>query len=314
MRAFSFRAMAAAVIGAAVFTAASEARAQAAHVIYRFKGGKDGANPFAGLIDVGGILYGTTRTGGTVCVGGCGTVFKLTSKGVETVYDFTGASGAYPVSALTDLGGALYGTTSEGGTGGSGGCLSGGCGTVFKLTLTPKPKLVESKSFKGGSNANTPLAGLISAAGLELSQTLLYGTTSRGGNTKYCNGAGCGTVFFMAPQNLNVVSIYRPTGGSAGAFPHAGLVHEGTSLYGTTQYGGGTGCGGSGCGTVFEVLFHTGEAAGTTRHRFQGASDGAWPYGSLINVGGALYGTTSGGGGMGCAITYGCGTVFKVTP
>jgi len=52
-------------------------------VLHIFKGGKDGANPEAGLvIDTEGNLYGTTVGGGTACAGsgGCGTVFKLTGK------------------------------------------------------------------------------------------------------------------------------------------------------------------------------------------------------------------------------------------
>jgi len=49
-------------------------------VVYAFQGGNDGANPDAGLIDVAGVLYGTTRGGGYVnCYGaGCGTVFAIT--------------------------------------------------------------------------------------------------------------------------------------------------------------------------------------------------------------------------------------------
>jgi uncharacterized repeat protein (TIGR03803 family) len=50
-------------------------------VLYRFKGGTDGATPVAGLVfDLKGNLYGTTYYGGgsSNCgSGGCGTVFKL---------------------------------------------------------------------------------------------------------------------------------------------------------------------------------------------------------------------------------------------
>ena len=53
-------------------------------VLYRFKGGNDGANPNGGLIfDKAGAIYGTTQVGGstTLCAGigfvGCGTVFQL---------------------------------------------------------------------------------------------------------------------------------------------------------------------------------------------------------------------------------------------
>src|SRR5580698_10264873 len=33
-------------------------------IAYSFKGGYDGSQPTAGLLDVGGILYGTTNAGG----------------------------------------------------------------------------------------------------------------------------------------------------------------------------------------------------------------------------------------------------------
>jgi uncharacterized repeat protein (TIGR03803 family) len=47
-------------------------------IIYAFQGGADGSNP-NGLLEVGGVLYGTTSAGGgTACNGiGCGTVFKI---------------------------------------------------------------------------------------------------------------------------------------------------------------------------------------------------------------------------------------------
>jgi uncharacterized repeat protein (TIGR03803 family) len=44
--------------------------------LYRFLGGKDGANPYPGVVfDSLGNLYGTTYSGGSQC--GCGTVFSL---------------------------------------------------------------------------------------------------------------------------------------------------------------------------------------------------------------------------------------------
>jgi uncharacterized repeat protein (TIGR03803 family) len=48
-------------------------------VLYRFRGGRDGARPAAGLVaDATGALYGTTQEGGTGCDdAGCGTVFKV---------------------------------------------------------------------------------------------------------------------------------------------------------------------------------------------------------------------------------------------
>jgi uncharacterized repeat protein (TIGR03803 family) len=72
----------------------------------------DGAQPLAGLIDVDGVLYGTTSAGGY----GWGTVFTITTAGTERVlYAFHGGDGWAPYGGLTDVGGVLYGTTSLGG-------------------------------------------------------------------------------------------------------------------------------------------------------------------------------------------------------
>jgi uncharacterized repeat protein (TIGR03803 family) len=113
-------------------------------VLYNFAGAPDGANPNGELaMDAEGNLYGTTAIGGTLqCAydDGCGTVFKLTPAGQETIlYRFNGGwymDGAYPHSGLVlDAQGNLYGTTDEGGS--SPLCGSDGCGTVFEIKITP---------------------------------------------------------------------------------------------------------------------------------------------------------------------------------
>jgi uncharacterized repeat protein (TIGR03803 family) len=103
-------------------------------VLYSFAGGADGANPiYASLvIDAYGNLYGTTAYGGEnpACTSGCGTVFKVSINGKETVlYRFTetGGDGTHPIAGLvSDARGDLYGTTFEGG--------AADMGAVFKLT------------------------------------------------------------------------------------------------------------------------------------------------------------------------------------
>src|SRR5271157_1456393 len=108
-------------------------------VLYSFTGGADGAIPYAGLVpDAQGNLYGTTSQGGDpACTNGCGTVFKVDTKGKKTVlYSFTGgADGAIPYAGLArDAPGNLYGTAQRGGNLACTGPTNG-CGTVFKLTL-----------------------------------------------------------------------------------------------------------------------------------------------------------------------------------
>jgi uncharacterized repeat protein (TIGR03803 family) len=105
-------------------------------VLYRFKGGADGAEPNASVIrDAAGNLYGTTNYGGDLneCSGlGCGVAFKLDPTGKETVlYTFTGgADGANPeADLLQDEEGNLYGTAVGGGD------PTCQCGVVFKIAL-----------------------------------------------------------------------------------------------------------------------------------------------------------------------------------
>lgn len=102
-------------------------------VLYQFdRAAGDGVLPSSALIQASdGNFYGTTRAGGSgSCSAGCGTVFKISPGGDETVlYSFGGANdGAAPQATLLQASdGALYGTTSAGGE------LDQG--TVFRITL-----------------------------------------------------------------------------------------------------------------------------------------------------------------------------------
>lgn len=118
-------------------------------VLYAFGGGTlDGANPYGHLIQADdGNFYGTTNSGGTGnCSGGCGTVFKITPSGVETVlYSFAGgtADGESPGFGLVQASdGNFYGTAGAGGKFNS--------GVVFKLT----PVGVETVLHSFGGNTN----------------------------------------------------------------------------------------------------------------------------------------------------------------
>jgi uncharacterized repeat protein (TIGR03803 family) len=106
-------------------------------VLHAFLGGKDGAHPYGPVVqDDAGNLYGTTEYGGggNGCGDGCGTVFKISPGGKETVlYAFKNPKdGYYPMwSPVLDDAGNLYGTTLFGGSQ----CYDGaGCGTVFRLS------------------------------------------------------------------------------------------------------------------------------------------------------------------------------------
>lgn len=215
-------------------TAFSVTPAGAESVLYAFKGGTDGAEPYGHLTYANGTFYGTTDFGGTH--GGRGTVFAVTQTGAEKrVHSFKGGSdGNNTEAGLVDVGGTLYGTTLYGG---GAGCDGGGCGTVFSISPGGRESVVYV--FKGGDDGAVPIAGLVEMHGT------LYGTTYQGGT------GNAGTVFSVTPAGVEKI-VYAFRGGSDGAGP-VGLINVGGMLYGATNAGGGSGCYDGGCGTVFSV-------------------------------------------------------------
>ncbi|MFZ0033079.1 MAG: choice-of-anchor tandem repeat GloVer-containing protein [Candidatus Cybelea sp.] len=252
-------------------------------VLHSFGGTKtSGRAPYGGLVDVGGTFYGTTEYGGAF---DDGTVFTITPDDKEKLlYSFgKGTDGYGPSSVLLDAGGTLYGTTSAGGTNF---CPSSdGCGTVFSITTSGKEKVLHN--FGKGTDGRFPDAGLIEVHGT------LYGTTYKGGTY------GLGMVFGITTGGKEkVLHSFGP--GNDGENPGSGLIDVKGRLYGTTPYGGTH----NGSGTLFSVT-----TSGKERvlHNFGKGADGSFPYGSLIDVGGTLYGTTGDGG------AYGFGTLFSAT-
>ncbi len=292
--------------------------------LYSLQGApNDGAFPLAGVIaDETGALYGTTFAGGIAgCISNCGTVFKLapTNRGyVESfLYEFQGGKdGSNPGAGLIrNKQGVLYGTA---GSGGTGACSSGpGCGVVFKLTPSGSG-YTESVlySFQGSPNDGAGPYGLIIGK-----SGALYGTTSSGGlQSSACpDGNGCGTVFRLTPSLNGYVEtiLYFFQGGGDGANPVSGLVADKVgALYGVT-IGGGL-CGNGGCGTVFKLTPNGSAYTESVIYRFETNSpDGNSPLGGVvIDDTGALYGTTSSGGGgdPSCVASGGCGVIYKLTP
>jgi uncharacterized repeat protein (TIGR03803 family) len=266
-------------------------------MLYSFKGGGsgDGAYPIAGLLNVKGMLYGTTYNGGACASvsGGCGTVFSITPSGTETVlHTFKGRSGdgAYPYAGLINVRGTFYGTTSEGGT-----CSSfvGGCGTVFSLTPSGTETVLYSFKGSGSGDGNLPTMSLVDVKGT------LYGTTYEGGANCGSSG-GCGTVFSITPSGAEtVLHSFGRSGDGANPYAGLGLLNVKGTLYGTTIFGGA-----NGDGTVFAI---TKSGTETVFHSFAGGSgDGAGPRAGLISIKGKLYGTTYDGG------ANGDGTVFAL--
>jgi uncharacterized repeat protein (TIGR03803 family) len=146
-------------------------------------------------------------------------------------------------------------------------------------------------SFKGGTDGDAPVAGLLRDASGNL-----YGTTFYGGTSDH------GTVFKLDAAGTETV-LYRFTGGADGGNPQAGLIRDAAgNLYGTTLYGGIPSCQ---CGTVFK-LDTTGTEIVLHSFNFDGV-DGIAPQAGLVrDAAGNFYGTTSLGGAVDN------GTVFKL--
>jgi uncharacterized repeat protein (TIGR03803 family) len=269
-------------------------------ILHRFKSGSDGAVPAAALIEVGGVLYGTTSTGGTGtgCTGGCGTVFKLDTNGKSesVLYSFGGGTdGAVPAAGLIAVDGSLYGTTEFGGAR-SRRCSSG-CGTLFSVSTGGTERVLYR--FPGGADGDRPLAPLLEFDGA------LYGTTAYGGTaTGFCE-TGCGTIFRISTSGglTHIYSFKYAPSSSDGAFPEAGLAALSGNLYGTTLGGGKFGE-----GSVFVV--NPSSKAERVLHDFDCCAtikDGSYPLAALTPASGALYGTTRSGG------SGNAGTAFVVT-
>jgi uncharacterized repeat protein (TIGR03803 family) len=287
----SSRALSGAIL-ALLIVAVPYSHAQNEVVIHTFTGGTDGANPYAGLVlDSRGNLYGTTVNGGgsTSCSGGCGTVFKVTSSGKESIlYSFAGGTdGANPYGGLIrDARGNLYGTTVYGGS---------YVGTVFEVTAGGAETLLHVFGSSSTGDGSVPFAGLLADP-----KGNLYGTTFSGGS-QCTTGGGCGTVFQVAPAGIETV-LYSFAGGTDGSFPFCSLAWDTDgNLYGTTVFGGTYDQ-----GAVFRVSLSGTE---TVLYSFTGGDDGGQPAAGLVrDPKGNLFGTTQKGG------AFGNGTVFRITP
>lgn len=123
-------------------------------VLYSFTGGSDGGNPVGKLTqDAAGNMYSMTYGGGSTPTNAYGTLFKITSAGVESVlYSFCQLTnctdGARPAGALVlDASGNLYGTSILGGT--------NNAGVVFKVTADGVESVLDDLTIAadGGNGA-----------------------------------------------------------------------------------------------------------------------------------------------------------------
>jgi len=216
-------------------------------ILYSFADSGDAAFPSSDLItDGAGTLYGTALIGG---VNNLGAVYQLSppitpgEPWTETViFSFSGSDGTLPFGRLQlDETGALYGTTTSGG--------SGQAGTVFKLIPPSPPGVSWSQSvlynFSGGGDGGSPFAGVIFG-----NKGRLFGTASTGGNGRPDPG---GVIFRLdPPQNEGdpwKERVLYSFGGPDGFRSLSQLVRRNGAMYGTTSAGGL-----NGTGTVFVLI------------------------------------------------------------
>jgi uncharacterized repeat protein (TIGR03803 family) len=179
--------------------------------------------------------------------------------------------------------------------------ITGFLTAAVPASAASKEKVLYSYKRKHGT---TPFASLIfDKAGN------LYGTAFYGGEDRYCQGRGCGTVFQLTPgahSTWTETVLYTFCAGrdcADGAEPYASLIFDAAGdLYGTTVSPG---------GNVFRLEpGANGTWTEKVLHRFGSAFDGSNPYGGVIfGAAGNLYGTTSYGGS---SEEY--GTVFQLSP
>lgn len=214
--------------------------------LYEFTGGVDGANPLAGVVDLNGVLYGTTLNGGSEQLG---TVYELRPPptackavlcywGETVLHSFAGSpdgSGPGYGNVSFDQVGNIYGTTIDGGN-----SLSPGCGIIWELTRSGGGWSENILfNFISGSDGCNPYSGVIfDSAGNLYGNTLLSG-----------DGTG-GTVYQLTHLEGNwVENILADGSQGTGSYPYGTLIMDQSgSLYGTaSDYFSGRG------GTVFKI-------------------------------------------------------------
>jgi uncharacterized repeat protein (TIGR03803 family) len=241
-------------------------------------------------LDASGDLYGTSYQGGSSqsCYPfGCGTVWKLSSSGLETVlHSFDFSDGAWPGGGdlKMDEQGNLYGVTSGGD--------SNADGTLFEISSGGAFSVLYN--FTGGRDGCGPVGSLLNYKGN------LNGTA-----VSSCGSGGYGTVwqYNLGGKTLKLLHSFS---GTDGAHPFGGVgCQQGKkavcagNMFGTTNQGGI-----DGNGTVWEI-----DSSGKFRtlHKFAN-SDGTHPSDRLfVDNKGNIYGTTVSGG------SYGDGTLWEIT-
>ena len=270
---------------------------------YSFTGGADGGGPSAGVItDVSHNLFGTTTYGGA---NGSGDVFELK-------YTATSPTSGYYASAPTDIynfaanevvgseltlsGGHLYGVANTGGSAGP-----GGPGTVFEIidpyASTPSPSNGVTLYDFANSTGSSPTGGVAVTSNPNGPGVTLFGGLGIG----LGGASGSGGIYSLTVTNpgdpasgsISINDVYDFTGQSNGdgSGPVGAPLMINGSLYGVTNSGGS-----GGSGAIYEIANpYALTPADTILNSFNEGVNGSAPYGTAIQDGRFLLGTTSQG-------------------
>jgi uncharacterized repeat protein (TIGR03803 family) len=253
----------------------------------------DGRFPYGGLIldPKSGALYGTTVGGGS---GDRGTVFSLAPAAGKTgwtftvLYNFRGApDGDGPASPLImDGQGDLWGATEYGGAG-----KGFGDGAMFSLQPGEGGwKERVALRFHLRSDGQHPFPGLAADG-----QGNFFAATDAGCGKRLTKP--CGYALELSPQGKNYdAKIIHTFYWADGSTLYGGALTRDSAgdLFGVAAYGGA-----NGDGSAYELQNAGGAYTFVKLYDFcseSGCSDGALPYGLVMDAHGNLYGTTIAGG------------------
>jgi uncharacterized repeat protein (TIGR03803 family) len=221
-----------------------------------------------GFVTASSVLYGTSVGGGSNKYGAIFSLDPAVAGSEKVLYSFAGSGdGVAPSSTPIMANGILYGTTSNGGTGG---CALPGCGTVFQYNIGSGKESI-LYSFKGGTDGQTPTGAIV------------YGSGSVFGTTQYgCVNTACGRIYEVNVTTGVETILYSFPGGATGGQPRGGVIEQDGVLYGTTTASEGSSA------TVFSF-----DLANGTLKTLYTFKKGPGPVGALTYFGGSLYGAAT---------------------
>jgi len=243
--------------------------------------GPDGIYPRGGLVvDAQGNVFGTTAAGGTT---GAGTLFEYSASAnaIETLVNFTGPNGAFPLAGIsTDGAGNLFGITDGQRAGGR------NKSTIFEYNISTSTLTTLATLALNLDPRSTPVID---------SNGNLFGTTRHGGKND-------GGTLFELVHGAGTITTLASFTGPNGQFPDGGLLMDSQGdIFGITNNGGS-----HGNGAAFE--WSPSSSTLTLLASFTNAI-GIRPLGNLVmDSGGNLFGVTALGGG------HAGGSVFELTP